>query len=271
MIALRTAGNRGYADHGWLQSWHSFVRRLHDPAEMGWGAARHQRGRRRARRGLPDARASRHGDRHGDSRRRARASRQPRQRRRYPPRRGATHECRSRCQAQRVQPSPEVATHLLQIWIRPARSGATPGCEQREISLAPGATLLASPDGRDGSVAIGQDATLQRVRLVADEIFVPDLAPDRFGYAHLIPACSKPVISRCPPATASGARCARAAPDGRECRRLPLSSTCRPEAGTSFCQSTPRRNDMAKSQSPITAATATRSARRKPCAMARPR
>ena len=41
------------------------------------------------------------------------------------------------------------------------------GYEQREISLAPGATLLASPDGRDGSVAIGQDATLQRVRLVA--------------------------------------------------------------------------------------------------------
>ena len=35
-------------------------------------------------------------------------------------------------------------------------------------------------------MAIGQDATLQRVRLVADEIFVPDLAPDRFGYAHLI-------------------------------------------------------------------------------------
>ena len=188
MIALRTAGSRGYADHGWLQSWHSFsFADYYDPAEMGWGALRVINedvvapGEGFPMHGHRDmeivtvilAGALEHRDSLGNG-----AVIRPGEVQRMSAGLGVRHS--------EFNPSPEVATHLLQIWIRPARSGATPGYEQREISLAPGATLLASPDGRDGSVAIGQDATLQRVRLVADEIFVPDLAPDRFGYAHLI-------------------------------------------------------------------------------------
>lgn len=56
--------------------------------------------------------------------------------------------------------------HFLQVWIQPDRSNAAPAYAQRdEVQLAPGAwTLLASPDGEDGSLPIRQDA---RVRMVA--------------------------------------------------------------------------------------------------------
>ena len=188
MIALRPAQNRGHADHGWLKSWHSFsFADYFDPAEMGWGALRVINEDIVA----PDEGFPMHGHRdmelmtvilastleHRDSLGNGAVIR-PGEVQRMSAGLGVRHS--------EFNPSAEAATHLLQIWIRPARSGATPGYEQREISLAPGATLLASPDGRDGSVAIGQDATLQRVRLAAGEIFAPDLAPDRFGYAHLI-------------------------------------------------------------------------------------
>jgi len=58
-------------------------------------------------------------------------------------------------------PSPTEPVHLIQIWIRPNRTGVTPSYEQRDfpaLGKSNGLTLLASPDGRDGSIPIHQDA-----------------------------------------------------------------------------------------------------------------
>jgi redox-sensitive bicupin YhaK (pirin superfamily) len=60
--------------------------------------------------------------------------------------------------------------HFLQIWILPARAGTAPRYEQRAFLSADGRpsdglTLVASPDGRDGSLTIGQDVDLYRALL----------------------------------------------------------------------------------------------------------
>ncbi|HEU4751742.1 MAG TPA: pirin family protein, partial [Armatimonadota bacterium] len=64
--------------------------------------------------------------------------------------------------------------HLLQIWIMPERAGLDPGYEQR--AFAPEGKrgpfrLVASPDGRDGSVTIHQDAALYMGTLEAGQAF----------------------------------------------------------------------------------------------------
>src|SRR4051812_11487282 len=60
-------------------------------------------------------------------------------------------------------PSVAEPTHLLQIWLTPERRGMTPGYEQKAFPEAERRgrwRLLASPDGRDGSVTVRQDAEL---------------------------------------------------------------------------------------------------------------
>lgn len=69
-----------------------------------------------------------------------------------------------------MNPSPSEPVHLLQIWILPERPGLTPGYEQ--VTLAADSTanrfgLIASRDGRDGSVTIHQDAEIHAARLAA--------------------------------------------------------------------------------------------------------
>ena len=53
--------------------------------------------------------------------------------------------------------------HFLQIWVRPRTGGRQPSYRQKDFGLQPGLTLLASPDGRDDSLTIGQDADLSRL------------------------------------------------------------------------------------------------------------
>ena len=69
-------------------------------------------------------------------------------------------------------PSPSEPVHLMQIWILPDRRGATPNYEQRpfpSLSDTGRWTLLASPDGRDGSIRITQDAALLAATLKAGQ------------------------------------------------------------------------------------------------------
>ncbi len=58
--------------------------------------------------------------------------------------------------------------HFLQIWILPERSGLEPGYEQRSIAIGDGGlALLASRDGRDGSITVHQDVSVWAARLPA--------------------------------------------------------------------------------------------------------
>ncbi|WP_237067096.1 pirin family protein [Microbulbifer guangxiensis] len=74
---------------------------------------------------------------------------------------------------------------FLQIWIEPNVTGITPGYEQASIEQCGPLTPLATPDGREGSLTLHQDASLSRLRLAAGESFT--LVPHgRAGYLHLI-------------------------------------------------------------------------------------
>jgi redox-sensitive bicupin YhaK (pirin superfamily) len=79
----------------------------------------------------------------------------------------------------------EATTHFLQIWILPARAGIAPGYEQKHFDAAAKRgrlALVASPDGRDGSVTIHADASIRAALLDADERIEAALDPARTGY-----------------------------------------------------------------------------------------
>jgi redox-sensitive bicupin YhaK (pirin superfamily) len=67
-----------------------------------------------------------------------------------------------------VNPSPDVPVHLYQIWILPARAGVKPSYEQKIFDIGKMSNklvLVASPNGAEGSVTIGQDVKLYRTKL----------------------------------------------------------------------------------------------------------
>jgi redox-sensitive bicupin YhaK (pirin superfamily) len=77
--------------------------------------------------------------------------------------------------------------HFLQIWILPDRNGHTPGYEQKHFSPAKldGALrLIASPDGRNGSVTIHQDARLYALKLDGKQHVSHELVSGRRAYVH---------------------------------------------------------------------------------------
>lgn len=77
--------------------------------------------------------------------------------------------------------------HFLQIWIQPSRLNHQPNYAQRDAvpAEARGWNLLASPDGRDGSLGIRQDAWLRSVRLDAGETAEQVLDPSRLYWLHV--------------------------------------------------------------------------------------
>jgi redox-sensitive bicupin YhaK (pirin superfamily) len=78
--------------------------------------------------------------------------------------------------------------HLLQIWIQPDRSGHKPGYEQKafpEAEKRGKLRLIASPDGRDGSVRINQDARLYAVLLKPGETVKHELAGGRYAWVQV--------------------------------------------------------------------------------------
>ncbi len=188
MIAKRPADQRGHADHGWLQSWHSFsFADYYDPAEMGWGALRVINEDIVA----PGSGFPMHGHRnmeivtvvlegaleHRDSLGNGAVIR-PGEVQRMSAGRGVRHS--------EFNPSASEPVHLLQIWIEPAESGGEASWEQREVPLATGWTLLASPDAAAGSVRIGQQARLLRGRLAAGETLAHSLPAAGRGYVQMI-------------------------------------------------------------------------------------
>ena len=168
MLTLRPAAARGHADHGWLDTFHTFsFADYHDPAQtgfrslrvinedrvapgMGFGTHPH-----RDMEILTYILAGRlaHKDSMGHGREIAAGQLQA-----MSAGTGITHS--------EFNPSRTEPVHLLQIWLLPDRRGHTPRyAEWSPPAEGPGAlTLLASPDGREGSAAIHQDARLWLVK-----------------------------------------------------------------------------------------------------------
>jgi redox-sensitive bicupin YhaK (pirin superfamily) len=78
--------------------------------------------------------------------------------------------------------------HFLQIWILPAQPGGKPGYEQKafpEAERKGKLRVVASPDGRDGSVTIRQDVTLHAGLLCTGQAVVHPLAAGRHAWVHV--------------------------------------------------------------------------------------
>ena len=165
MIEIRRAGERGAANHGWLDTRYTFsFSDYHDPAHMAFQSLRvMNEDRVAAGAGFPM-----HGHRdmeiltfilegaleHRDSMGNGEVLR-PGEIQRMSAGTGIRHS--------EFNPSKDEPVHLYQIWILPDCEGHEPSYEQRRFEVADRAgrlRLVASPDGRDGSVTIHQDATL---------------------------------------------------------------------------------------------------------------
>jgi redox-sensitive bicupin YhaK (pirin superfamily) len=191
MILKRPSAERGLADHGWLLAKHSFsFAEYYDPAEMGWGALRVinedrvQAGAGFGRHGHRDMEivtyilsgALEHKDSLGNGGIIRRGEVQ-----RMTAGKGILHS--------EFNPLPDEETHLLQIWIEPARRGTPASYEQQ--ALPPEAMrdqwrLVASPDGAAGSTTIGQDARLLASILSPGQSLGHDLLPGRLAYVHVV-------------------------------------------------------------------------------------
>ncbi len=192
MLEIRRSNDRGRADHGWLRSAHSFsFADYYDPKHMGFGPLRvinEDRvypGRGFGNHGHRDMEiisyvldgSLAHKDsmgngsslRYGDVQRMSAGS-------------GVVHS--------EFNHSTTEPVHFLQIWIEPNLRGIAPSYEEKHFdpeSKKGRLRLIASPDGRDGSVTIHQDAMLYASILEeGDGPLKHELAPGRKGYVHLI-------------------------------------------------------------------------------------
>jgi redox-sensitive bicupin YhaK (pirin superfamily) len=84
-------------------------------------------------------------------------------------------------------PSEREAVHLLQIWILPDRKGVTPRYEEKSFAgVQPGKFhLVTSKTGRDGSIAIHQDADLWLAKLTRGQTVTHELADGRHAWLHV--------------------------------------------------------------------------------------
>ena len=198
MITFRKANDRGHAQHGWLDSWHSFsFADYYDPAHMGVGNLRVINEDRIA----PGTGFGTHGHRdmeivsyvldgalaHQDSMGNGRAGGahagviRPGDVQRMSAGTGVMHS--------EFNHAKDQATHFLQIWILPSHRGIEPGYEQKHFDAASKRgtlRLVAAPDGRDGAVALHADATLSAGLFDGEESHERPLQPDRLTYVHLV-------------------------------------------------------------------------------------
>src|SRR5208337_5017159 len=87
-----------------------------------------------------------------------------------------------------ANPSPTDPVHLLQIWIMPDRNGHEPSYEQKEFPEAEKRgklRLMASPDGKDGSVTIHQDARLYVSLLSPGQSVAHELSKGRYAWLQV--------------------------------------------------------------------------------------
>src|SRR6266496_732498 len=189
-IQLRRAAERGQFDHGWLKTAHTFsFADYYDPRHMGFRVLRVinedfvSPGRGfgmhphhdmeivtyvlEGELGHRDSMGNGSVIRPGDVQRMSAGT-------------GVTHSETNSSKTQRV--------HLLQIWILPDKQGYPPSYEQKAFSDAERAgrlRVVASPDGRDGSVTIHQDATLFAGLLASGQRVEHALDKNRFAWVQV--------------------------------------------------------------------------------------
>ena len=191
MLTLRKSQDRGYADHGWLKSYHSFsFAGYYDPAHMGWGNLRVINEDRVA----PGTGFGTHGHRdmeiisyvlsgelaHRDSMGNVVG---------IPPGDVQRMSAGTGVQHSEFNHAEGKTTHFLQIWIEPNVTGIVPGYEQKAIPTSEkrGALrLVASPDGAQGSVTLHADASVYAGLLDGAESVALPLNPARKTYVHLV-------------------------------------------------------------------------------------
>jgi redox-sensitive bicupin YhaK (pirin superfamily) len=190
MMVLRPAAKRGHADHGWLDTWHTFsFSDYYDQRWMGFRALRVINDDRvQPGTGFPT-----HGHRdmeiityvlsgalaHKDSTGGGGVIR-PGDVQRMSAGTGVRH---SEFNASTTEP-----VHLLQIWIEPAERGLAPSYEQRTYPVEERRgrlRLVAAPDGAEGACTIHQDARVYATVLEAGEKVSHPLARDRHAWVHV--------------------------------------------------------------------------------------
>ncbi len=190
MTELRPAAERGHANHGWLDSYHSFsFADYQDPRHMGFGPLRVINEDRVA----PGSGFGTHGHRdmeiisyvlegalaHKDSMGTG-STIVPGDVQRMSAGRGVLHSEYNDDKAR--------TTHFLQIWLEPDVSGIAPSYEQKHFTAEEKRgrlRLIASPDGREGSVSIHQDALLYAGLFDGAESAKYSLEEGRKGYVHV--------------------------------------------------------------------------------------
>lgn len=191
MLKIHKSSNRGAADHGWLQSNHSFsFGHYYNPEEMGFGPLlvinedRVQPSQGFGTHGHKDMEiisyvisgALEHKDsmgtgsviHYGDVQRMSAGT-------------GVRHSEFNHSDSERV--------HFLQIWIEPNVKNIEPSYEEKHFNLASKTgqlRLIASPDRKDGSVLIHQDAYIFASILKAEDQVSHPLESGRTAYVHVI-------------------------------------------------------------------------------------
>lgn len=189
-MLLRRSSERGYADHGWLKSFHTFsFADYYDPQHMGFRSLRVINEDRVE----PGRGFGTHSHRdmeiisyvlggeleHRDSMGNGSTIR-PGDVQRMSAGTGVAHS--------EFNPSQDSPVHFLQIWLLPARRGQKPSYEQKGFSPAERQDtlrLIASPDGRDGSVTVHQDVSLYAALLAPDKTVRHTPASGRHAYVHV--------------------------------------------------------------------------------------
>jgi redox-sensitive bicupin YhaK (pirin superfamily) len=190
MQEIRRSNERGYADHGWLKSFHTFsFADYFDPRHVEFGALRVINEDRVA----PGQGFGTHGHRdmeiisyvlegalaHKDSTG-SESTLRPGDVQRMSAGRGVMHS--------EFNPSRTEGVHFLQIWIQPDRRGIEPSYEEKRFSSDEKRgrlRLIASPDRAEGSVLIHQDARVHAGLFDGTERARLEIAPGRRVYLHV--------------------------------------------------------------------------------------
>ncbi len=190
MIAIRKSEERGHFDHGWLNTFHTFsFGAYRDPRHVGFSVLRVMNEDRVQ----PGSGFGTHGHRdmeiisyvldgaleHRDSMGNGSVLRRG-WFQRMTAGRGVEHS--------EFNHSPSDPLHFYQIWIIPEREGIEPGYEERDFSstIEGGWQLVASRDGRNGSLTVHQDVDIHLARLVAGEQCDRDLRSGRRVWLQMV-------------------------------------------------------------------------------------